>query len=725
MATWTLACDESGTFDSTEEVCLIVGGVLVPGDASSHDELRNLLKTGCRELGAVFPPHAKDIKKQAGEDALTHLRARTSDWLRERGAYFLALVSRPQGGVDPARHVRMLGSLVECAARLVSAQGGATLDLEVASRRFPLADAAAAQARTSGFSVTTEQNVSWVDGVVGAELRESVEGLRRNATGLLRGWPKVGTVAVRPATFGGSHPGVFVSDLLCNATYASLREDPSMSGTALTTRLASFEPSRVLLLDYDESAWVRRIDGALRQNPPDLATAARHQTELAIGVASNAARRAFAVTLEGPSRLTDVLMQHALPVLAEAMRTRPTLVWPCLKLLAARCELELELKHGDYAGTLSALDAAWFGVGALASGLRTACSDRELAARLWRLTLECANHVADATLAETARREFMALLRSGASLFLLAELLRVRNLTNVALQNRLPAAQGDADALLERLSDEARALKKVALDAAGLGSELGFSAEFHASDTAEGNELERALRKGVSYDEPPWHSSDREVGQCLGTAGRSLAFAGHFDEATSLLLHARARFVDSERDRRFNACVIARVEAERARVEGHARTETLRAALSLSGLARTPGPKSVVTLLETGPGGRFAFDALLRALLWAPDAFDADLKRAWETDVAKAPEGRTFSLLVTQLSHPTELVARHAAELVRSSGGPDRAANAWFELSLRATPEQDAATAERTHAFTRALFSREPLPVAPRGSVMNPAFEDR
>jgi hypothetical protein len=78
-------------------------------------------------------------------------------------------------------------------------------------------------------------------------------------------------------------------------------------------------------------------------------------------------------------------------------------------------------------------------------------------------------------------------------------------------------------------------------------------------------------------------------------------------------------------------------------------------------------------------------------------------------------------------THPSELIARHAGEWLRSSAAARSGDRRWFELSLSICNESPAdSTLRRLSIFTQRLetdpsFTRE----GPRNALLNPSFEYR
>jgi hypothetical protein len=149
------------------------------------------------------------------------------------------------------------------------------------------------------------------------------------------------------------------------------------------------------------------------------------------------------------------------------------------------------------------------------------------------------------------------------------------------------------------------------------------------------------------------------------------------------------------------------------------------AALALCGAKAFCDPQRVAELdAATDPGLRFALDIALRALLWAPPAGTSP------SEVARRLGSAELRAKFSQgelRSHPTELIARHAAELVRRHNGPASAVEGWFALSMELC-EQPAAghTLRQFRAFTHRLATEpEFVQDGAPGSVFNPTFEYR
>ncbi|MCE7894058.1 MAG: hypothetical protein DYH12_30895, partial [Sorangiineae bacterium PRO1] len=98
------------------------------------------------------------------------------------------------------------------------------------------------------------------------------------------------------------------------------------------------------------------------------------------------------------------------------------------------------------------------------------------------------------------------------------------------------------------------------------------------------------------------------------------------------------------------------------------------------------------------------------------------LARAWREHLAEGRDSVLFkALALRHRTHPSELLARHAAEL---SEGAARAA--WLALSLELTDAApEGSTLRRFSAFTRGLQGGAPVAEAVAGSELAPTFEYR
>ena len=270
-------------------------------------------------------------------------------------------------------------------------------------------------------------------------------------------------------------------------------------------------------------------------------------------------------------------------------------------------------------------------------------------------------------------------------------------------------------------------------DDAGAVLELGFTSDTD-SEEVEVKDAEVQLWSAACSIDPKWQLHDRERGRIYGTAARCLAFASRWDEARELCMRARSFFGGSPFDLVFNASVLARIELDRLRELGGGvsaiDSEVLVRALELAGTFDIAKPRRVREHLRNPEDPvRFALDLLLRSLLWVPDHGPLQLD-SWLA--ALEPETKNnrsiFSLLSSGelRSHPSELIARHAGELLRANGEEGQA-QSWFGLSIELCSSSGTdSTLHRMGKFTRRLGSDPSfLCDGPVGSIFNPTFEYR
>jgi hypothetical protein len=699
---WTFCLDESGRFDADERLVLLVGGVLFPGTRDALDAKRRLEKH-CPS----WPPHATEIRDDGLRSRLLRVAA---EEVRAIGGRWLYVCSRPSAKAANAvaAYVEMLGAIVDLAARLAAHEGCQHLGVLPAQRTTPFAgETEVRHAELLGLgrregSLRGAEEIpfrAWVEG----EVRQVFDALAREDKGALPPFPALAEVEVLPASSAAAPTGIVYADLGCNSLYRAIRDG--------VPPFAS--PDELLLLHRNDLAAIRRVDRRLRETPPDLHGGARAVTTLQ---ARRSGEGDIPLVGDGAHRTAQLLWERAHEMLGN--RISSPHATHVAHALAGAAFAALAAKTGDYEGTWKALVAGWSGEGALAQKLRTQIPDRELAARLWRCTFECANHRGDVSSTARAKEEFDRVVGNGGSLVLVAEDLAVRNLASVALQNLLPSDAHSSADIRARLVADAEELRRIATDA---GSLVALAARqrpgSHAPsiDAAEA-ELWRALGR-----EPDFGLPDRERGRVVGTAARSLAFAGQLHRSASWLLEARSFFAEPF-DLTFNASVLARVLLEGARVEERCEARAIAASLERAGAELEPHRAAKLT--ADAPAVRFTVDLVARAMLWAP----AVVKHAprWREATLERGSGTLYEVLSTQRSHPTELVARHLAELARSIGDESAAAD-WFRLSLAVSNEAEPGSAiARFWVFTRILADNAVRPTdEPPGSLGNPTFEYR
>jgi hypothetical protein len=297
--------------------------------------------------------------------------------------------------------------------------------------------------------------------------------------------------------------------------------------------------------------------------------------------------------------------------------------------------------------------------------------------------MEVCNHRGDVDGALRALERLDEAAREGRGLAL--DLVRVDayNLANVTVQNMLPASEEE----VERVCADLERYGALLLDLAA--------------------RLERAATSLAVADV----GGDPDIGRLLGTVARTFGFLERWDEADALLLRARKHFV-AERDTRFNRIVRARLAVASHRAD--------RLAEELDALLSTPKLLTAdawTARVREDPAERFLLDVLLRAQAAGVPVPGLD-PGSWRQALCERE-------LFTALSegpgtHPTELIARHAWEVVRHD---PPAASRWLDLSLRVA-RAGGPTLRRFALFTEAL-ARGEAPRGPAGSVFNPTFEYR
>ena len=113
--------------------------------------------------------------------------------------------------------------------------------------------------------------------------------------------------------------------------------------------------------------------------------------------------------------------------------------------------------------------------------------------------------------------------------------------------------------------------------------------------------------------------------------------------------------------------------------------ELLQLLVDLAGATPLADPEVAVQALRSDVGNRFAFDILLRVLLWNGPGDAREAYGPLLDDLRSREGSRLYGVLRDLRSHPTELIARHAAELLVQHGFGSKASNIWFDLSLALT----------------------------------------
>lgn len=709
--TWTLYIDESGRFDAEERVALVVGGVLCPGRRPDLDGRRRF-RNACDALRIAYPPHATNLTGDTHET----LFSAATECVRAADGIWIFVVSGPASNAANAvsAYVQMLGILVDLTARRLAHEGSQELVVVPAQRTVAMSHEEVRRAGRLGLG-REEGTLPSGDGVmfrawVEGEVRQAIDALAREDAGSLAAFPELAEIDVVRASGVALEPGIAFADFGCNYVYRRVK--------AGGVDLGPLEREDVIVIDRNAAAALRRIDRRLRETPADVHGAARAAAVVRARVEAGGGST-FAFAQRGSAAAADVLFSRGCEALEKKLPERRCEA--VAHALAGAAYAALAGKTGDYEGTWSALSVAWAGDGALAQKLRRAVQDRELGARLWRCTFECANHRGDVEAARTAGDCFDEVLQGGASLVLVAEDLAMRNFAAVAAQNRLPADEETVGAIREELRAGADELRQRCDDAGDVVeiaiTRRGDSPAPRVPDDASEVALWRCFGR-----EPRWRFPDRERGRLIGTAARSLAFAGELDRALEWGLDARSFFAEGF-DLRFNAAVLGRILLEKARVSGAPDLDRIQPVLDSAGVGGLDA-RSVKKRVEENAAARFELDLVLRAILWAPGAV-RQVSR-WRDVLEDDGSSSVFATLAALRSHPTELIGRHAGEFLRAAGGHD-AARRWFDLSLAlsAEAEKDSAVA-RFAPFTRWLAQGGTgEPSGREGSVTNPTFEYR
>ncbi len=708
-ATWTFASDESGSFEEPGS-SHVLGGVLLPGSPAESAAKFASFRSWCQCEGIIWPPHANRISVQAR----ARLRSAAAEQLAAAGGWWLFVVAsardREEAGPSLALYTRMLNVTTDLAGRMVASLGGTQLHLRPAQRTKALPKAALERGLAAR-SPTQRDNMRAMSE---AEVRGTMDALRREPHGALPPYPEPVTVRADSAESPDAHPGLALADVGCNALLYGLS-----SGDALASITAALQ--RVVVVTLRCTDPLRALDRALRKSPPSLVAGAKILAQLA-GDAAGAARNAgdYRGLRDTSYACAETLWSTHVHLLAGHADEGA-----CARALLADAEVELAARSGSYEGLACALTAGWSAPSEralLARRQRAQLRDRTLHARLWRATLECANHRGDVEGAARAVAQFDEIERRGRSQRIAAEAFVMQNLAVVALQNELPCAPERADEVHDALVRATEALTAaVSLTAAESGpadpDEPAGAGDVHA---------EEALWQHGCGGPPAWAAPDYELASAFGTTARSWAFLGRIDEALAAAMAARARFGRDEHELKVNASIIARIELERARLDPEAargKAGVLDAALRLCG-AHALASDRLLPDLHAQPAARFALDIALRALLWAPTVSFAS------KGLLEQVTSAGFVTLLSRgglRSHPTELVARHAAELLRKDGRSRDASTQLLRLSIalcEAAPP--ASTLQRLGQFTTRLLGQPHFrSEGPAGSIFNPTFEYR
>ena len=716
MTTATLLCDETGNFGDatrTPDSVNVVGGIIIPriGQRALATRWSGAIASLCKKHNV--PPHAREIR-DVGVRAEFLAAATTA--VRDAGGWWL-FVRAPEAQPEDAPlglYLRVLETWVDLAARLAWSFGADEVDVVPAQRTVPFSHRIAerAVAEQAGRQTSIDEHQTDVRAMVRPGVRVTIEQLRQE------GGPSLGEVRIDPAATERAHPGIDLCDFGCFAVRQAL-----VGKQAWPAQWPEANDDGLLVVAFDDATTLRRLARTAREPILDIARLSTQRASLYARHKGSSARDTL--VRSGAARVADQF--HAAAISNWAREdVSDARVQGLLATLAGATAATLDAKQGDYEGTWSALVDAWVGDGALAARARRVLQNVQQAAHLERLVLECANHRGDVVAADAAWIRFAALTSKSSSLALLSESLTATNVRHGALQNRLPARRDEVAHVREQLENAAGRLieiAKVAEAVVGMADELRVGAATDESSPPAPPEL--ALWNALGRTRPA-HATNSEVGRCFGSAARTWAFLGAHEKALDLALEARARFGDDSDDLKFNARVLVRLLCDEARVVGSVsqdRIAVLRSALRLAGSDDLRTPEAFVREALPGDAGlRFGIDGLLRCLLWASVAVEPRVSAAWSKYLALGKQCDLFRQLSESVrSHPSELIARHAGELVKGDARRD-----WLDLSIQLSSDAAAgATLNRFAAFTKALCDATDVSGEPAGSELQPTFEYR
>ena len=464
-----------------------------------------------------------------------------------------------------------------------------------------------------------------------------------------------------------------------------LTTEPLLLARAAATHVLAFgAPSETLVVQPIDTASVSPALRALSVHVAvDLTTRRFPSVAVAEQLADASTRTdaGSALVRAAADRALDVLM-------ARLARLQPSRRGALLTGLVNDLETATELRTGDYRAEAAVLDRLARGdVDLLEQSLR---GDPWTLARAYQQALAIANHIGAVDEGAAALRRAREYGRRETSLRGHALLLQIETLAAVHLQNRWPFSADDA-AAAQAMEDAAAHLGPVV------------------------DEARRLRERLLVLSNAP--TGDAVLAEALGTLGRTLAFVGHHDGARERLLEARTHLT-SERDLAVNACHLCQVELDTIAPSPERFGECLTWFLDDAGRH----PEAVSRRLFGGDRGhRFTLNVLLKALVQGVAVVGA-VPEQWQLALQRDDPDSILAALRASPSHPTELVARRAAELL--SAGPAR--ERWFDLAAACALSDNRPTLLAIAAFTCHLRAGgRPDTSALRGSLLNPCFEYR
>jgi hypothetical protein len=429
--------------------------------------------------------------------------------------------------------------------------------------------------------------------------------------------------------------------------------------------------------------WMDRAPSAdVRAHIDDLLAASGELWPSALRVARSvtAVRRAEALGAEVASALGRTILVRAVHQCRQSSDSPAVAAY--LLETAGEAGVVTEMRGGDYEACDLVMRALWDPPGQQSLISRVFADDPWSAGRAWLTRARIANHQGDCELTDASLAAFDAAIESEQSLRATILKLEGAILRGVAAQNRWPFEADDIDAWpqMARARDRLVAL------------------------------IDLPLREGPACDPL--------TGMALGTLARTHAFLGDHAKARDLLRLARRCF-STERDLQANAVYAAHVALEAAADFADTLADVHAAVPSL-----LRAPEEAVRQLQSGNlAVRFAINVWVKALnLPLPDLDAARL--VWTAALRDGGEGSLFRVLALVPSHPVDLIARHAGELLAAASA-SKEARRWFDLGI-AVGRRGGSTMRRLGRFTERLADGwGPDASAPRGSVFNPSFEYR
>jgi|GEM_PF-2246772 len=378
-----------------------------------------------------------------------------------------------------------------------------------------------------------------------------------------------------------------------------------------------------------------------------------------------------------------------------------------LREITGQIQGVLEARQGDYEACEEVLSRLWDEKSPGKSTLESALgSDPYLFAEALILRAHIANHRGDVAKARTALKKAMAVSDHENSLRMLLLKLKAATLSTVAAQNQWPFEAKNADAIAA--VREASETLNVTVEKAGLildvmNKETSSYSKNDAPMSGTKNEVK-----------------DPSFGAALGTLGRCCAFLGLHKEATDCLEHATRHFISSL-DLSLNASFLLHIEFDRPGGPDANKVNALFNRI-LPVENRSPGV-IVQSILNGNPGICFSMDLLLKALLANASVEGVDLDK-WHIGLSDGKKDGLFQIFSGMHSHPTELIGRHAGELLRKTKN-ETMARQWFELGIL-VGNKGGETMQRLAMFTKRLLDgKGPDLKQPIGSIFNPNFEYR